>query len=750
MKNLIYATLLSLAALPVNGWAQGTVDDYKRAGTIDKLYASKVWYSNVTPVWIGKTSCFWYIRNTPEGKEFILVDATTGKKSALFNQATLATKLSEQTGKVTDAEHLPFHTLEVSPDLHTINFVYDGYHWNFTHSRKATTLTKGRRAENRENRYWGDAHDDSKSEPVISPDSLHEVFLKNNNLYIRTISSGKEVPLSFDGSPGDYYSNEIVWSPDSKKVAIMKVRPAEKRYIQFIEAAPKDQLQPRLHKRFYPKPGDALPYHYPHIFNITEGTQVKPDNRLFQNPYATERLKWNNDSRALTFEYNERGHQVYRVLEVDANSGTVRPLVEETQKTFINYGRYFRHDLSNGKEMIWMSERDNWNHLYMYDRNTGKVKHQITKGAWYVRNVVSVDEANQQIIFSANGMVENEDPYLVRYYRIHFDGSGLTCLTPEEGMHQGTFSADKRYFVDVYSKVDVPPVALLRETATGKIILPLEKADITELKKAGWIAPEVFSAKGRDGKTDIWGVIVRPSNFDPAKKYPVLEYIYAGPGNQHTPKTFAPTLRFLNNTAELGFIVVMLDGMGTSFRSKAFEDVICKNLKDAGFPDRIAWIKAAAIKYPYMDVEKVGLYGGSAGGQNAMAGVLFHPEFYKAAYAGCGCHDNRMDKIWWNEQWMGYPIGEQYSACSNVDNAWRLTRPLMLMVGENDDNVDPATTMQVVNALQKAGKEFELIVVPGSNHTIGGPYGDRKRYDFFVKQLWNLTPPDWNSVKYPG
>jgi len=399
-----------------------------------------------------------------------------------------------------------------------------------------------------------------------------------------------------------------------------------------------------------------------------------------------------------------------------------------------------------GNEIIWMSERDNWNHLYLYDRHTGKVKNQITKGEWYVRDIVNVDEKKREIIFSANGMVPDEDPYLLRYYRIRFDGTGLTCLTPEEGMHQAWFSEDKRFLVDVYSLVNKAPVAVLRSAANGKIITPLEKADISGLLKTGWIAPEPFVAKGRDGKTDIWGIIIRPTNFDPTKKYPVLEYIYAGPGSQYTPKSFFSINRYINPIAELGFIVIQLDGMGTSFRSKAFEEVCYKNLKDAGFPDRIAWTKVVGEKYPYMDTTRIGIYGASAGGQEAMGAVLFHPEHYKAAYSSCGCHDNRMDKIWWNEQWMSYPIDKSYEECSNVVNASKLTRPLMLVVGELDDNVDPSSTYQVCNALIKANKDFELVVLPGSDHTMGNDYGEHKRYDFFVKNLMGVVPPGWELV----
>ena len=274
-----------------------------------------------------------------------------------------------------------------------------------------------------------------------------------------------------------------------------------------------------------------------------------------------------------------------------------------------------------------------------------------------------------------------------------------------------------------------------------------EKADISKLEANGWKAPEVFVAKGRDGKTDMWGIIQRPSNFDPNKKYPVIEYIYSGPGDQYVPKSFTPMNWNMAPLAELGFIVVQLDAMGTSFRSKEFEEVCYKNLKDAGFPDRIAWIKAAAEKYPYMDAENVGIFGASAGGQESLTALLFHGDFYKAAYSSCGCHDNRMDKIWWNEQWMSYPIDSSYIECSNVENAYKLNRPLMIVVGELDDNVDPSSTIQVVNALQKAGKDFELVYLPGERHTMGGSYGEHKRYDFFVKNLLKVTPPSWEELK---
>ncbi len=346
-----------------------------------------------------------------------------------------------------------------------------------------------------------------------------------------------------------------------------------------------------------------------------------------------------------------------------------------------------------------------------------------------------------------NGEIAQEDPYNIHFYRIDLNGKNLKALTPERGNHSITYNKYKQTLIDTYSSVDMPPVTVLRSAIDVKVISTLETADISALKANGWVKPEVFVAPGRDGKTDMWGIIRRPRNFDPNKKYPVIEYIYSGPGDQYVPKTFSTWHSNLADLAELGFIVVQLDAMTTSFRSLDFEQVCYKNLADAGFPDRIEWLKAAAKMHPEMDISRMGIYGCSAGGQNALGAMLFHGDFYKAAYAACGCHDNRMDKIWWNEQWMGYPVDSSYVNCSNVVNAHRLQGALMLLVGEMDDNVDPSSTMQVVNALIRANKDFELIVLPGAHHTMGDAYGQHKRYDFFVRHLLGQQPPAWDQVE---
>lgn len=726
--------------------AQGTADDYRRAYALkEKFSAGKVFYSNVNPQWIADTHLFWYVRNTPDGRVYVSVNADKKERKELFDHHRLAKALGAASGKEVRPEALFLDRLWVGKGLDTLRFVFNDRRWMYV-SRKDRLVDEGALPVPPVQKHWMEVDDEKTAEPVLSPDGKWTAFIKNQNIYVKEVATGKEKQLSLDGTLGNYYSAYIRWSPDSKKVASCKIRPVEKRYVYYVESSPADQLQPKLHKQEYAKPGDELPFKVPCIYEVENGRAIIPSTELFDRQYELYGPEWNSDSRAVTFEYNQRGHQVYRVLELSAETGKVRPLVEETSDKYVNYTRRFRYDLKDGKRMIWMSERDNWNHLYMYDRVSAQPDYQITKGEWYVREVLRVDEDNRQVYFSVNGMEAGEDPYLIRYYRIGLDGKGLTCLTPEEGMHKAVFSEDMNYLVDVYSMVDKAPVAVLRSAKDGKVVMPLETADITRLVAEGWKAPEVFVAKGRDGKTDMWGLIARPTNFDPNKKYPVIEYIYQGPGDQYVPKTFRPYDWNMTSLAELGFIVVMVDGMGTSFRSRAFENVCYKNLKDAGLPDHIAWIKAAARKYPYMDVDRVGIYGCSAGGQESTNAVLLYPDFYKAAYSACGCHDNRMDKIWWNELWLGYPVGDQYKEGSNVENAHLLSRPLMLVVGELDDNVDPASTMQVVNALIKANKDFELVVIPGAHHTMGEAFGEHKRYDFFVRHLMQVNPPKWDEI----
>ncbi|MGH9202622.1 MAG: DPP IV N-terminal domain-containing protein, partial [Vicinamibacterales bacterium] len=456
--------------------------------------------------------------------------------------------------------------------------------------------------------------------PRNSPDGKWEAIVNNFNVAVRPAGGTKLTMLSTDGSEGNYYDPwSIEWSPDSKRIAAYRVRPGYHRYVHYVESSPEDQLQPKSSTLLYAKPGDVLDLEQPVIFHVEPAKQLTVSNELFANPFNLSDLVWRKDSRAVTFEYNQRGHQAYRVIEVDAATGKPRAVISEEPKTFFYYnqagssrsaGKKFRHDVTDGSEVVWMSERDGWNHLYLYDGITGRVKNQITKGDWAVRSVERVDEDTRQIWFSANGRQPGKDPYFLHYYRINFDGTGLTALTKEDADHAAAFSSDQTYYVDTYSRVDVAPVSELHRTSDGSLVMEIERGDITELKAAGWAPPEVFVSKGRDGTTDIWGIIVRPPSFDPSKKYPVVESIYAGPQGSFVPKTFSAYSQ-MQTLAELGFIVVLIDGMGTSNRSKAFHDVAWHNLGDAGFPDRILWHKAAAAKYPYYDITRVGIYGNS-------------------------------------------------------------------------------------------------------------------------------------------
>ena len=748
LSRLIALSLLCCSAASIS--AQGTLDDYNRAYALSGKYNhGYVPNARIAPRWIGETGRFWYVEDMPDGtKEYTVLDAKSRKKSALLDRKTLASALKAKGVEDIDAANLRLENLRVSADLDTLWFNRNGRMWTYVKGKKGGLDDNGAVQPPKPRPHWMVVDEEKDFGPVPSPDGTKTAFVRDNNLWVKDVASGAERQLTKDGTIANYYSSYIYWSPDGKKVAVNKIRPVEKRYVYYVESSPAKGSQPVLHKQEYAKPGDELRFKLPVIADVESGQLLMPDTGLFAEQYDLYGPIWNADGSGVTFEYNERGHKNYRILEMSAADGSVRPLVEESHDKYINYSRIFRHYLADGRRIIWSSERDNHNHLYMYDRATGLPTHQITSGDWYVRGVQHVDEENERIYFSANGMNKDEDPYFIRYYVVNFDGTGLTDLTPAKGTHQAVFSPDYRYLVDTYSTVADAPVTCLRDATDGREIMKVAEADISSLLAAGWSAPEVFVAPGRDGKTPMWGLIYRPSNFDESKKYPVVEYIYQGPGDQYVPKSFIAFNRNMSALAELGFIVVMVDGMGTSFRSREFENICYKNLVDAGLPDHIAWIKAAGEKYPYMDIDRVGIFGASAGGQESTTAVLHHPEFYKAAYSACGCHDNRMDKIWWNEQWLGYPVDESYIEASNVENAHLLSRPLMLVVGELDDNVDPASTMQVADALIKANKDFELVVIPGAAHTMGESFGEHKRYDFFVRHLMGVNPPAWTEITY--
>ena len=707
--TLFIFCLLAMAFGAESAASQVTRADYERADTILKC-SDRVYSPAIHPEWIDSSHYFWYKNHEKEGDFYYLVNAESGKKQRAADKKGLAAFFSKKQKKL--AESL-LKEEEKRPD-------------------------RWRRRE-------------EAPVPVVSPDKKWEAYVKDNNLYLSPLWDEKEkdkpkeeIALTMDGTANLRYDGwSIIWSPDSRKLATVKVRDVQERRIPLIESSPSSQKQPILQWRNYAKPGDVLPVYLPVLFDVEARKQMALNVTPYENQFYLNLTGWREDSRAFTFEFNQRGHQRYVIGEVSAADGSIRHLVDEQTKTFIYYYNNYRYDLDDGKELLWISERDGWRHLYLIDGTSGQVKRQVTKGEWVLRQVDYVDETNRVVYFTASGFNKGEDPYNLHYCRINLDGTGFTDMTPENGNHRVTFSADRSYFTDVYSRPDLPPVSQLKRTSDVSVVAGLQRCDVSALQAESWQMPEVFCAKGRDGQTDIWGNIYRPMHFDASKSYPVVEFIYAGPHDSHVDKDFKPAHHLVSKLVELGFIVVSIDGMGTSNRSKAFHDVCWKNLKDAGFPDRIAWMKAAGAKYKYMDLNRVGIYGWSAGGQNAMAALLFHNDFYKVAVALCGCHDNRMDKIWWNEQWMGYPIDASYSTSSNVDNAYRLKGKLLLINGELDDNVDPASTLQVVSALMKANKNFEQLYLPGKTHSLGGPFEMHKMHDFFVKNLLGQEPPEW-------
>jgi dipeptidyl aminopeptidase/acylaminoacyl peptidase len=566
-------------------------------------------------------------------------------------------------------------------------------------------------------------------------------YERDGNLFVKPADGTDESQLTTDGNKEKAYGN-FSWSPDSKVLVAYHISPVVNKQVHYILTSASG-TRGDLRSRGYAQPGDENSKYEMFVFNIADKkrTKVAVDTIDFSGPPL---VNWRTDDpRFFNFERVDRGHQRFRIIQVNRESGEARELVDEKTNTFIFEQRILTYHMPATNEIIWVTEKDGWRHIYLLDAVSGTEKVQITKGKWVVREIDSIDQKKREIWFQASGMNPGEDPYFIHYYRIGFDGKGLVKLTEENANHRVSFSPDRKYFINTYSRIDKAPVIELKRTEDGKKVMELERADLSDYLATGLRLPEPFQAKGRDGATDIFGVVFRPRHFDPKKRYPVIEQIYAGPQGSFVPKNFT-AYGEPQSLAELGFIVVQIDGMGTYNRSKAFHDVCWKNLADAGFPDRILWIKALAAKYPYVDTSRVGVYGTSAGGQNSAGAVLFYPGFYDAAVSACGCHDNRVDKQWWNEQWMGYPVGKHYDEQSNITNAHKLQGALLLIVGEADENVPPESTYRVADALIKAGKEFDFLAIPGMGHSDGGPYGRKKKRDFFVKHLLGVDPPRRN------
>ncbi|WP_435893292.1 prolyl oligopeptidase family serine peptidase [Oceaniferula spumae] len=666
---------------------------------------------------------------------FLSCSVTTGDRQPAFDHEDLAKQLNRVSGKEFDASRLPLENIRLTKERLSFRVERDWY------QKKDGTLEKIAR----ENRKSNKPERKKKAKPnsQISPDGKWRAFVKDRAVFLVDLQPGSDNTPREIGKPNtdtDYYHGAPVWNASSSHFIMHYMIPGQRRTVTLVESSPKDQLQPKLHTFRYDKPGDKIDRQEPHIFSIGGKPRHMPDPELTKDAFSIGHASWDTDGERVIYEYVERGFGKHYLIAMDAASGKHSLLAKEESDTFIFVsGVRYRKNLTDTREIIWGSDRDGWRHLYLLGSDTGKVKHRITEGNWIVRKVEHVDEQNRSIIFQASGRNQGEDPYHIHWYRVKFDGSQLTQLTEADGNHKLLFSPDGKYYIDTWSRVDQPPVSELRRSADSKLISTLTKSDISGLLAQGRALPERFVCKDRNGRFDIWGMILTPPNFDPNKKYPILEYIYAGPHGAFVPKNFSAWHGYRAEMTEEGFVVVMIDALGTNYRHHDFSHFSYKNLVDSGFPDRIKWIQEAAKTRPYMDVSRVGIYGGSAGGQSATSAVLHHGQFYKAAASDCGCHDNRMDKIWWNEQWMDWPVGPHYKEQSNITHAGKLQGALMLTVGELDKNVDPSSTTQLVDALTRADKDFEYYISTSSGHGSGEkPVMRRKRLEFFQKHLGSV------------
>lgn len=721
---------------------------YKRMALMDSLTKGSVLKAQVLPNWLPDGQSFWY-RNVLKDSltEYLVVKPGENKRTPAFENAKVAAALSKAYDSTFSATKLWISDIHFEPEKHSIILQSKGK-W-FAYDTETGTAQKIGKPDlpkskdigwTRQLSRWGRFRADS-----VSPDKQTKAFVRNGNIYLGKKEDKNGKQLTYDGNPLKPYG-ELSWSPDGRYLVCYRIDHRDERQVSIIFSSLPNTTRGEVKTRGYAQPGDEFTSYEMHVIDVQSGKSVQVQSEVIDF-FNAPVIRWRKgDATHFTYEKVDRGHQRFRVIEVNATSGATKNIIDEKTDTFIYQNMIYTHYQPDNHEIIWVSEKDGWRHIYLVDEQTGQIKNQVTKGEWVVRDIDSVDTQKREVWFRASGMNAGEDPYHIHYYRIKFDGTGLVKLTDHaKATHQLTFSPDRAYYVDTYSTMTSAPVSELRKTADASLVMKLETADISQYLTLGFKLPEIFKAKGRDGKTDIWGIVYRPSNFDPKKKYPIIENIYAGPQDSFVPKAFRHYGE-MQSMAELGFIVVQMDGMGTYNRSKAFHDVCWKNLADAGFPDRIAWMKALAEKYPQVDSTRVGVYGTSAGGQNSLGALLFHPGFYDAAVSACGCHDNRVDKQWWNEQWMGYPVGKHYDEQSNVTNAAKLQGDLLLIVGEVDTNVPPESTYRVADALIKANKEFDLLVVPGMGHSDGGIYGRRKKRDFFVQKLLGVNPPNRNKV----
>lgn len=707
---------------------------------------------------------FWYRSLTAQGSEFVLVNAVKGTRLPAFNHQKLADALSSAGDKKYTAFMLPFQSIGFTPDEKFVTFSVGDKKWKC--NLKTYQLT--------ENSAKVEKTEPAGKNETLSPDGKKAVFIKEYNLWLRDLATNKLSQLTTDGTKDFGYATDnagwrhsdkpvLLWSADSKKIATFQ---QDERRVGDMYLVTTNVGHPQLEAWKYPLPGDSVVAMLHRVIidldaNKVIRLQVSPDPHRstlgddVSHGGVFNDAEWSEDGTQLAFVSTSRDHKHEKIRIADAASGIVTEIFEETSKTQFESGQrgISWRFLPKTKEIIWYSEKDNWGHLYLHDATTGKLKNQITKGDWLVMQLVKVDEKNRLIYFMGNGR-EPGNPYFNHFYKIGFDGNNLTLLTPEPGTHTVSLSNSGNYFIDNYSQPDVAPVTVLR-AINGKLITQLEKTDLTRLKATGWKAPVPFTAKAGDGKTDVYGLMYTPSVLDSSAKYPVVDYIYPGPqGGSVGSWSFVASRRDNQALAELGFIVVELEGTSNPSRSKSFHDMNYGQMAENTLPDQVAAIKQLAAKYSWMDTTRVGMHGHSGGGFATACAMFKYPDFFKVGISESGNHDNRNYEDDWGERYIGLLTKDangksNYEDQANQVHAKNLKGKLMLAHGMMDDNVPPYNTMLVIEALEKANKDYDLVVFPNSRHSYGsyGSYMTRRRWDYFVRYLLGAEPPKEYQIK---
>ncbi|MEJ7812988.1 MAG: DPP IV N-terminal domain-containing protein [Gemmatimonadaceae bacterium] len=753
-----------------------TAADYARAerwlaaGTTPLVFGA-----GVRPTWL-PDGRFWYRVQTARGAEFIIVDPAKGSRTRAFDQARLAAALSSAAGTPYDSLALPFTQLELSPDTRTLSVTIAARSWRCDLQDNRCSAADVAEAAGGGGRGAARGTAAARND-VPSPDGKRSAFIRDWNLWVRDVATGKETQLTTDGAKDFGYATDnagwsrsdrpiVLWSPDSKKIATFQQdqRGVGEMYLYDTKVG-----HPTLQAWKYPLPGDSV---VAMIHRVVIEVEV-PRVVRFQMPPDQHRstlcddvacrgewgdVQWSADAARLAFVSTSRDHRRAQLRVADAATGTIREVLEEAVETFYESGngRVSWKYLPASNEVIWFSQRDEWGHLYLYDLATGRLKSRITTGEGNVTQLLRVDEKSRVLHFAGVGREKGRDPYFRHLYRIGMDGKNLRLLTPEDADHEITLSPSGRYVVDSYSRPDVPPVTVLRDL-DGKLIATLEKGDVSRLVAAGWKPPVPITVKARDGTTDLYGLMFRPTSFDSTKKYPIINHIYPGPQTGSVGgRSFNAARSDAQAIAELGFIVVEIDAMGTPWRSKAFHAAYYGNMGDNGLPDQVAGMKELAARHSYIDLDRAGIYGHSGGGFATAAAMFRYPDFFKVGVSQAGNHDNRVYEDDWAEKWQGLlerkPDGTtSYDDQANQNHAAKLKGKLLLAHGTMDNNVPPNNTLLVVDALIKANKDFDLIMLPNRTHGFGNePYMMRRRWDYFVRHLLGAEPPAEYEIGKPA